>query len=655
MHLHSHRMVLVWVAVWTALLIATCTPAPVQQGQRATGLFRQRWWNYFERGLDAADARDYGAAGSDLTEALRQRDRDQRMARTYGMHFIDYFPHRELGVVHWLEGDLAAAERELKLSIAQEPSAKARYYLDQVRKAVIKRRGATVQPPRVELDVAAGSLWSANPRVTLSGRARDANYISAVRVDGASLPLEGARTEFSFSQVLDLPQGCREVVIEADNLAGRTVRRTATVCVDSLGPTLVLERIEPRRSGVWIAGTVLDGAGVAALTINGQPITTDGTTEFGFSHLLDNPPPQSLIQCRDRLGNRSAYLLDRASLKASRTGPLLVAGLELAGLLGGRDDQPPVLRLQQWQAQQTVYLDKVVLSGSVRDAGLVASLTVNGEPVLPRRAPMVFYTHILDLQPGPNPVTIEARDAAGNSRALTFLIERKIPRQLLLEERLRLTVFAFDQKGRISPASFAFQDDFIHTLVRRGRFQVVERQRLDLILQEQKINRSDLIDAATALRLGNLAAAQAVVAGALVETRTGIEIVARVIDTETAQVLCTADVYGEDKSLPGLNTLAQALSLKLHREFPLVEGLVIDKQADTIITDLTLEKLRAQRRILVYTEHPVVHPDTGRSMGSDYQVLGAARIIQADDHLAKASLQPGANPAIAPRQRVITQ
>ena len=67
-----------------------------------------------------------------------------------------------------------------------------------------------------------------------------------------------------------------------------------------------------------------------------------------------------------------------------------------------------------------------------------------------------------------------------------------------------------------------------------------------------------MIDTDTAIRLGNPAAAQAVVAGSLVETRTSIEIIGRVIDSETGEILCTADVYGEVKTMPGLKTLAQS-------------------------------------------------------------------------------------------------
>jgi hypothetical protein len=635
------------------VLAAACVGPPDRPHPRAGSLFRQRWWNHYRRGLEAAGARNYAAARADLTAALDLRARDQRMARTYGMHFIDYFPHRELGVVHWLEGELAAAEAQLVRSIEQEPSAKARFYLDRVRKALIRRKGADVGPPRLELSP--GPLWRTAPRVTIRGRALDPNFVSSVRVAGEPLFMEGARSDFEFSHDLSLPQGCHTIAVEAVNLAGRTAERRTVICVDRLGPAVVLERIAPRADGVLISGAALDMAGVTELRINGRALPVAGETDAAFSHVLAQPPDVIRIQCGDRLGNRSQFLFDGRFLQSGRRCPRLVAGLHMAGLFHSRDDQPPKIRLQDWQAQQTVYLEKVVLSGSVQDPGTVASLSINGEPALPRQGPLVFFTHIVDLAPGPNTITLEARDAAGNLRTRTLSIERRIPKGLLLEERLRLAVFAFEQKGRISAAGFAFQDDFIHAMVQRRRFQLVERQRLDWLLREQKLNRSDLIDASTALHLGNLAAAQAVVAGSLVETRTGLEIVGRVMDSETGDILCTADVYGEIKTLPGLKTLAQALSLKLHREFPLVDGRVIDRRGNMILTDLTLDKLRAQRRLLIYTEHPVKHPDTGQDLGMDQEVLGAARVTQVDKGLSKARLQDDGFPEIKAPLRVITQ
>ena len=90
-----------------------CTQEPinthVKDGKTfgtVAGSFRNRWWNYYERGLSFADGGFFKEAAADLQEAIRQRDKDQRMARTYGMHFVDYFPHREMGIIYFEMGTI---------------------------------------------------------------------------------------------------------------------------------------------------------------------------------------------------------------------------------------------------------------------------------------------------------------------------------------------------------------------------------------------------------------------------------------------------------------------------------------------------------------------------------------------------------------------
>ena len=102
------------------------------------GLFQGRWYHYYERGLSFAEGHCWGKAESDLGKALKQRDGgDRGRARTYGMHFIDYFPHRELGIVLFHQKRYADAIRELEAPLNATVTAKAEFYLNQCRKALI--------------------------------------------------------------------------------------------------------------------------------------------------------------------------------------------------------------------------------------------------------------------------------------------------------------------------------------------------------------------------------------------------------------------------------------------------------------------------------------------------------------------------------------
>ncbi len=87
--------------------------------------FRGRWWHYQERGISWALGEHWTQAEKDLRACLRIRQTDSRRARTYGMHFVQCFAHRELGGILLEQGRYEEAAQELRISMEQEPSAKA--------------------------------------------------------------------------------------------------------------------------------------------------------------------------------------------------------------------------------------------------------------------------------------------------------------------------------------------------------------------------------------------------------------------------------------------------------------------------------------------------------------------------------------------------
>src|SRR5213592_4627996 len=55
-----------------------------QYGVTSSEVWRGRWWNYYERGVSYANGAFWTDAIADLQEAIKQRESDQRRARTYG-------------------------------------------------------------------------------------------------------------------------------------------------------------------------------------------------------------------------------------------------------------------------------------------------------------------------------------------------------------------------------------------------------------------------------------------------------------------------------------------------------------------------------------------------------------------------------------------
>ncbi|HEX3135262.1 MAG TPA: hypothetical protein VHX44_16975, partial [Planctomycetota bacterium] len=106
--------------------------------------FRGRWWQYYERGVSWSLGGFWAEAESDFREALKLRLTDNRRARTYGMHFVQCFVHRELGAVLLEQNRLDEAENQLRISLVQEPSAKAEFLLARV--ATLRGVAAAPQP-----------------------------------------------------------------------------------------------------------------------------------------------------------------------------------------------------------------------------------------------------------------------------------------------------------------------------------------------------------------------------------------------------------------------------------------------------------------------------------------------------------------------------
>ena len=189
----------------------------------------------------------------------------------------------------------------------------------------------------------------------------------------------------------------------------------------------------------------------------------------------------------------------------------------------------------------------------------------------------------------------------------------------------------------------------------RNRFQMIERDKLDLILNEQKLSRTELIDKGTALRLGKLVAAESIITGSIIETRTGVEIVGRMIDTETSEIMDTEDVYDETRDLQAQRDLAEGMAIKFHREFPLIDGVVIQQKGGYIFTDLGVDKIKLQRRLLVYREEQIKHPVTGKVLGADNEIVGSAKVTQVLEEMSKAELIKGDPGDVKRLYKVITE
>lgn len=91
-------------------------------------------------------------------------------------------------------------------------------------------------------------------------------------------------------------------------------------------------------------------------------------------------------------------------------------------------------------------------------------------------------------------------------------------------------------------------DMMITDLSNINMLNIVERDRLEAILKEQKLSKSSQVDAATAAKVGKLLGAQVILTGGYFEMMGSLRIDARFIDVETGKILKSDGVDGAASS-----------------------------------------------------------------------------------------------------------
>lgn len=637
------------------------------------GPFRERWWNYYERANTRINVGSYQEAIADLEIALSKRSNDARRARTYGMHFIDYFPHRELGYIYLQQGRLKAAENELLTSIAQFPSAKASFYLNRVRSEKLKQNGSDKTPPSIILENEAELQKPTNAlTLTLRGSAADDNFVAALSIQGKPERIEQAESRIMFERTVELQPGTNRIDLVASDLSGNQAQRSVQIMVDREAPQLSVDITETRetkdgKQEVQIGGTVWDEQPVCNLHIADQQVAVAPATGKFFVRLVVPARKHSVaFTVEDTLGNRgdgNIEINDSRVAQASR--PILLAAASPAYLsdtprLTMADFEKHFLSIQikDIKEKQEVFLDSIYLEGSALDDRQVAQVKVNGVPVLRRPGRQVFFGILMPLKVGENAIEVTAEDTDGNSAIKRLQIIRKQPEIYNIGKRISLSLLPLEKKGQAGVVSDIAEEYLMNAMVEQRRFQLVERARLASILQEQKLSASDLVDPATAVRIGKIIAARLSLMGSAIETGRGIEMVVRLVDTETSEIIATKDAYDEDKSPPNVMNLMTGLAFKLQQAYPMVQATLIKRSDKTAWIDKGSNAgIRNGMRLLSYRqEKDIVHPVTGKILGSETVITGELKVIHVADDFATCEIVSEKAPSnLSKMQQVITR
>lgn len=302
------------LTIWVVGCAVAPEQTPVEKDGKVygvtKGLFRGRWWNYYERGNSFADGGFWKRAEADYKRAIKGWDADRRRIKTYGWHVIEYFPHRELGVSLYHQQRHTEAIKEIETSLSMEKSAKAEFYLDKARKAIIEKERIDISPPEILIDMPENFHLTNNSEFTIQGVVIDDTFVKSIWINHKPMRIDLSHSRLPFQQTVDLRPGDNDILIRAVDITGKSSETLWEVFCDRVGPVLNIDETSLYKGpeGYKIRGYAHDRSVIQEIQVNGQTALRPGATEV----LLDDQllpvgdAKTLLITAIDLAGNRTS-------------------------------------------------------------------------------------------------------------------------------------------------------------------------------------------------------------------------------------------------------------------------------------------------------------------------------------------------------------
>jgi tetratricopeptide (TPR) repeat protein len=185
----------------------------------------QTFFEYYEEGVKYLKIDSLNEAETCFKHALKYRNKDAIQARTYGIHYIEYFPNRELGIIYYKRQQLDLAIDFLEKSMRDEPSNRARECLLTIGQVKHDRVLSVVDDKAPEISILAPAMVNTKifqpvannvSQITLVGRASDPGGIFKVVVNDQEAAVSATG---DFKAGVDLKVGDNDIFVEATDLS----------------------------------------------------------------------------------------------------------------------------------------------------------------------------------------------------------------------------------------------------------------------------------------------------------------------------------------------------------------------------------------------------------------------------------------------------
>ncbi len=549
------------------------------------------WWNYYARGRLHLQDGHFDKAAADFETALGLRSgartpypHDRWKVRTYGMHMLEgYFPHRELGVCRFKQGQPEKALELLEKSLEMEPSSRAKYYISRIKETLAVE---ALPPPEIQLQTA--GLWSSKTRFELKGAAFGENAIAALSINGEPEFIELAKTSVDFKKQIPLIEGQNCITISARDVSGKTSSTNFVITADFTPPNIYL-----KREGTEPVITCKDNLRLKTVSVNKQLFKIGQTeTTLPWPETQNSP---LLIAATDEAGNRVEWKLSPAELKQ---------------LAKKQPPSAPELKLADAGKTITLYSPEYGLDISAADDTALKTLSVNGENLLTHPSPLFRTLRRLPLEKGTNTITVTATDFDENRTENRLTVIYREPEYL--DSIYRLAAALSPLTGELPPPettrriSHYFSEELNRPPVRF--YLLAADAETKIIREEQKLSEQTLADPRALLKTGRKLNADLSFITRILNDAPGQTVYTAVFDTESGEELFIEDIYIEDPRQ--LKTRLAGLVMKIEQRFPLIQSRLHSAGNDLFIS--AGEKAGAQKgmRFLVIRSDSVFEQGT---------------------------------------------
>lgn len=202
--------------------------------------------------------------------------------------------------------------------------------------------------------------------------------------------------------------------------------------------------------------------------------------------------------------------------------------------------------------------------------------------------------------------------------------------------RLAVAVLPFESDKPGLQFKEVISNEMINQLVGLQRFRVIERSAMEKIVAEQKVQASGVVDDRSAVKLGKIAGADALVIGSISVMNGKVKVSARLVDVETAETIVAQDAVSENTGTEAVdNTVANVATL-LFNDLPILEGDIIKVDTDELFIDIGgANGVRKGTKCVVFRQgESIKHPISGEILGRKVTRLGEIIVIQVQDKYA---------------------